>query len=54
MGSSTQLAPTWTAQTECLNPLPNGTADPHCNYVGLPYLDGASFSGYRAEPWPVK
>ena len=21
--------------------------------IDLPYLDGASFSGYRAEPWPV-
>jgi hypothetical protein len=24
-----------------------------CNCLYMPYGDGASFSGYRAEPWPV-
>ena len=24
-----------------------------CNCLYMPYLDGASFSGYRASPWPV-
>jgi hypothetical protein len=24
-----------------------------CNSVDLLYLDGASFAGYRAQPWPV-
>lgn len=24
-----------------------------CNCIHMPYSDGASFSGYRAEPWPV-
>lgn len=24
-----------------------------CNCVRMVYLDGASFSGYRAEPWPI-
>ena len=24
-----------------------------CNSIYLPYGDGASFSGYRAETWPV-
>ena len=24
-----------------------------CNCLRLPYLDGASFSGYRPKPWPV-
>ena len=28
--------------------------DPHsCNCIMLPYLDGASFSGYREKPWAV-
>ena len=27
--------------------------DADCNCVFLPYGDGASFSGYRAEPWSV-
>ena len=32
---------------------PNGTADESCNCIWMPYLDGASFTGYRALPWPV-
>ena len=27
--------------------------DSSCNCLHLPYLDGASFSGYRSEPQPV-
>jgi hypothetical protein len=37
----------------CSNPLPDGSVDRDCNSVDLLYLDGASFSGYRAAPWPV-
>ena len=31
----------------------NGTLDMDCNSIYLPYGDGASFSGFRKEPWPV-
>ena len=31
----------------------DGTLGAGCNCLHLPYLDGASFSGYRAKPWPV-
>lgn len=27
--------------------------DHDCNCIYMPYGDGASFSGYRADPWPV-
>lgn len=27
--------------------------DTDCNCLHMPYGDGASFSGYRAKPWPV-
>ena len=37
----------------CLNPLPDGSMDNTCNCLHLPYSDGASFAGYRAEPWAV-
>ena len=37
----------------CSNPTVDGSIERNCNSVDLPYLDGASFSGYRAEPWPV-
>ena len=37
----------------CMNAA-NGTLDMDCNAVYLPYGDGASFAGYRAEPWPVR
>ena len=37
----------------CSNPLPDGSKEKDCNSVDLLYLDGASFSGYRAKPWPV-
>ena len=52
LGTSTHLAPTnW-----CLCSNMNATGDGYeqdCNCLRLPYLDGASFSGYRAAPWPV-
>ena len=31
----------------------NGNADASCNFIFLPYCDGASFSGFREDPWPV-
>lgn len=31
----------------------DGTIDDTCNCLFLPYADGASFSGYRRDPWPV-
>eukprot|EP01047_Picozoa_sp_COSAG01_P050274 COSAG01_NODE_5065_length_4517_cov_11.071978_5_plen_164_part_00 len=38
----------------CSNVNDAGTDYEHdCNCIRLPYLDGASFSGYRAAPWPV-
>ena len=36
-----------------MNPNEDGTIDTDCNCIHLPYSDGASFSGYRAEAWPV-
>lgn len=51
LGSSKAL-PT-TAGCGCMNPLPDGTMDVDCNCIHLPYSDGASFAGYRAEPWAV-
>merc|ERR1712183_971581 len=36
-----------------MNPEEDGTLDANCNCVRMLYSDGASFSGYRAEPWPV-
>ena len=36
----------------CMNVI-DGHIDSDCNCIYLPYCDGASFSGYRAEPWPV-
>lgn len=37
----------------CMNVLENGRVDDDCNLIFMPYCDGASFSGFRAEPWPV-
>lgn len=37
----------------CMNVRDDGGIDDTCNCLFLPYGDGASFSGYRAEPWPV-
>ena len=36
----------------CMNAI-NGTLDMDCNAVYLPYGDGASFAGYRPDPWVV-
>ena len=33
--------------------MPGGSLDMDCNSIYLPYGDGASFSGFRAETWPV-
>ena len=52
LGSSKNLPKTnW-----CLCSNVNDAGDDYehdCNCLRLPYLDGASFSGYRAKPWPV-
>ena len=52
LGSSTkQPESNWCL---CSNVNEAGSAyEEDCNCLRLPYLDGASFSGYRAEPWPV-
>mmetsp|Transcript_2977 Transcript_2977/g.7079 ORF Transcript_2977/g.7079 Transcript_2977/m.7079 type:complete len:419 (-) Transcript_2977:180-1436(-) len=52
LGSSKGLAD----QNWCLCSNMNATGNGYeqdCNCLRLPYLDGASFSGYRAQPWPV-
>ena len=51
LGTSTVAAPS--KNMGCSNPLRDGTVEKTCNSVDLLYLDGASFSGYRAEPWSV-
>lgn len=51
LGTSTVAAST--KRMGCSNPNPDGTTVKDCNSVDLLYLDGASFSGYRAKPWPV-
>ena len=51
LGTSTVLPET--GACVCSNPLEDGTVDENCNCLHLPYLDGASFAGYRADPWPV-
>ena len=52
LGTSKGLAKTdWCL---CSNVNDAGTDYEHdCNCIRLPYLDGASFSGFRAKPWPV-
>jgi len=37
----------------CMNPDEKGNLDNDCNCIFLPYCDGASFSGYRPDPWPI-
>ena len=55
--SKTQLGTStvWpkTSGCQCMNPLPDGTLDANCNCLFMRYGDGASFSGFRAKPWPV-
>ena len=43
-----------TGHCNCMNVNEDGTLDKDCNCLYMPYGDGASFSGYRAEPWPVQ
>jgi hypothetical protein len=50
LGSSKSWGPT--AGCGCMNTDDNGI-DEDCNCLYMPYGDGASFSGYRPEPWPV-
>lgn len=47
LGTSTLFAAE--SQCSCMN----GDLGGDCNCLVLPYGDGASFSGYRAAPWPV-
>jgi hypothetical protein len=49
---SSSLLPKSINSCKCMNPLPSGEMD-DCNCIFLPYLDGASFSGFRAAPVPV-
>lgn len=51
LGSSKFFNPT--SGCGCMNVNEDGTMDGNCNCIFMPYGDGASFSGYRAEPWPV-
>ena len=51
LGSSKQWAKT--AGCGCMNANDDGGIDNDCNCLYMPYGDGASFSGYRAKPWPV-
>lgn len=50
-GSSTKWGPT--SGCGCMNVKDDGSIDDTCNCLFFPYGDGASFSGFRAEPWPV-
>ena len=37
-----------------MNALDDGSNIDHtCNCIYMPYGDGASFSGFRKDPWPV-
>jgi len=36
-----------------MNVKEDGTMDNDCNCIFMPYGDGASFSGFRSEAWPV-
>ena len=52
-GSSKHWGPT--SGCGCMNVKDDGSGaiDDTCNCLFLPYGDGASFSGFRPEPWPV-
>ena len=46
----------WPAVGECACPYFDADGSPDgggCNCASLVYCDGASFSGFRAQPWPV-
>ena len=51
LGTSTQWANT--SGCNCMNVNADGSRDQDCNCLYMPYGDGASFSGYRPDPWPV-
>ncbi len=51
-GSSKHWGPT--SGCGCMNVKEDGSIDDTCNCLFLPYADGASFSGYRADSWPVR
>jgi len=52
LGSSKKLKST--GRCPCMNVDEDGSIDPYgCNCLFLQYSDGASFSGFRAKPWPV-
>lgn len=50
-GSSAQFPRT--TNCSCLTPAEDGTIDDDCNCLYMPYGDGASFAGFRPQPWPV-
>jgi len=51
LGSSTSWAPS--AGCGCMNVKEDGSGMDDCNCIYMPYGDGASFSGFRKEVWPV-
>ena len=51
IGSSTKWPST--SGCGCMNVKEDGSIDDACNCIWLEYCDGASFSGFRAQPWPV-
>lgn len=51
LGTSTLLAKT--KGCGCVNPNEDGSIDRDCNCIWMPYLDGASFTGFRAKPVAV-
>jgi len=51
LGTSTKWANA--SGCNCMNVNEDGTLDRDCNCLYMPYGDGASFSGFRAKPWPV-
>lgn len=52
LGTSTQWPKT--AGCNCNFWLEDGTVDQTCHCAYLPYGDGASFTGYREDPWTVQ
>ena len=51
LGTSNNLPPS--VGKGCYNPLPDGTLEQDCNFLHLPYSDGASFSGFVQTPVAV-
>merc|ERR1719446_82138 len=50
-GSSLNIQTT-PRECKCMNTHEDGS-EADCNCLFMPYCDGASFSGFRAETWPV-